>query len=98
MIKTIYREFKIPVSFINKDTSKFEVYVKVKGNTEEEIENKAEGIFCIIDKYIETAEINSNINDLYNLLFNKIEGFFTFKAKRKGLLAKNNLHIQLIEN
>jgi len=96
MIKTIYREFKIPVSFINKDTEVFEVYLKVKGNTEEGIENKAEDIFYTIDKYIEKAGINSNINGLYNLLFNKIEGFFTFKAKRKGLLAKNNLHLQLI--
>jgi len=96
MVETLYRDFKVPVSLINKDIEDFEVYIKVKGDTREEIENKAKDIFYTIDKYIEKAGINSNINDLYNLLFNKIEGFFTFKAKRKGLLAKNNLHLQLI--
>jgi len=50
----------------------------------------------LIKDYISEAKHMSNINGLYNLLFDEIEDFFTFKARNKDLLVNNNIHIQVI--
>lgn len=86
--------YQVPNSLLVEDYEKLEVHIKIleSKNYKERIEK----INNIIKGYIGEAKHTSNINGLYNKLFDEIDEIFTFKARYKELLAGNNIHIQII--
>ena len=92
-MKYARKEFEVPVSFITDETKTLVVEIKIFGEDEDKMIDE---VFNIIENYIDEDGINSEISELYNKLFKGIDKFFTFKARKKGVLAGNNIHIQLI--
>lgn len=97
MIVKKYFEFEIPVSFINDESKKFELYVKVFAVNKKEADDVIEQLYEVTKQHIDDKNINVTVASYYNELFTAVDEFFTFKARDKGSLAGNNIHIQVLQ-
>jgi len=97
MIIKAYQEYQIPVSFINPETKKFELFIKVFCDDEKTGDEIVRGICDLTAGHIEKKGINVTVASYYNELFMGFDEPFTFKPRDKGSLAGNNIHIQVLQ-
>jgi len=97
MIIKAYQEYEIPVSFLNDEKQKFELFIKVYCDNEKTGDEIIAHICKLTAEHIEEKGINVTIASYYNELFIGFDEFFTFKPRDKGSLAGNNVHIQVLQ-
>ena len=97
MIVKDYKEYEVPVSFINSETKKFELYIKVFCDDEKTGDEIIDYICNMTTQHIEEKGINVTVASYYNELFMGFDEPFTFKPRDKGSLAGNNIHIQVLQ-